>query len=187
MNFVNQLNGIISSSSPKINILSEKLNDVALVAYTELANRIDRLNIELATLKYGSIARDIGMRTDKASIHRVFPEAARSQYGLFTLAGLKAFLEDPDDAIAEGHCLSGAILAWQQVEEKEKEMIREKLKKLLCEFPGFLFLIGVLKDDWQYTHTITYANETGEYICDSEDETLVQAVGLCSKFLRENT
>ena len=147
------------------------MNDVAFVnfsvVYTDLANRIDRFNIELATLKHGSIARDIGRRTDQASIHRVFPEAARSPYGLFTLAGLKAFLEDPDDAIAEGHCLSGANLAWQQVDEKEKEMIREKLKKLLCEFPDFLFLIGVLKDDWQYTHTITFANETGEYICDS--------------------
>jgi len=187
-----QLNGVIIRKDEEINILRGELSDIAtlkkkvatlLDENNNLIKRIENLENQLATIKQGLSAREIGSQADTIAMKRVFPDSTKKPFSLRSLANLAAFIANPVNATENSLCPPGAVEAWNAMEDVERNTIKSKLDELLKTFPALLFSIKTLKDNWKIAHTITSVSEAIGHFRELGDETMVEAIELCAILL----
>ena len=207
LNTIIQLNGTIRQKDDDINILRGQLSDMAALKTTYarlceetkvlemriselLSNevsserRISELENEVASIKEGISAREIGNRADNVALKKVFPNAMKRPFCIRTLSNLVKFIDDPKQSAKDGLCSPEALASWSRMNDAEINNIKEKLSTLTNEFPALMFSIKTLKDNWKVAHNITTVSGTIDYFRALGDE-MVDALEICSQLLSE--
>ena len=206
LNTIIQLNGTICQKDD-INILRGPLSDMADIK-TEFARlceetkvlemrisellsnevsserRISEIENEVASIKEGISAREIGNRADNAALKKVFPNAMKRPFCIRTLSNLVKFMDDPKQSAKDGLCSPEALASWSKMDDAEINNIKEKLSILTNESPALIFSIKTLTDDWtKVAHNITTVSGTIDYFRTLGDEEMVDALEICSQLL----
>ena len=192
LNTINQLNGSLHSKEDEINILRCELSDMAVLKSkvaslqsenSDLTLRLKKLEEELGSIKEGLSAREIGSRADTAALKKVFPNVTKKPFSIRSLANFVKFIENPEKATSDCLCPNGAAEAWSEMLESDKNSIKGKLVTLFEQYPGLLFSIKTLKDNWKVVHTITSMDDSLKNFRDLGDDTMVDAIEVCAKLI----
>ena len=146
--------------------------------------RISEIENEVASIKEGISAREIGNRADNAALKKVFPNAMKRPFCIRTLSNLVKFIDDPKQSAKDGLCSPEALASWSKMDDAEINNIKEKLSILTNESPALIFSIKTLTDDWtKVAHNITTVSGTIDYFRTLGDEEMVDALEICSQLL----
>jgi hypothetical protein len=91
----------------------------------------------------------IGYMIEKNILQFVFPECYRKPFRIRSLKHLQSFLVNPQDAANKDKCDEKAPDKWQQMSEKEREKIIQRLAFIIDNHKDILGCIDDLKHCFQ--------------------------------------
>ena len=144
----------------------------------DLLQRFEGIEKSLATIKESLSAREIGNRSYRAAIKRVFPAATKYTFFIRSFSNLNKLNKDPKKAPING------LSVWLAMDKPQWDLITQKRDELIEQFPNLIDSIKRLKDQWPVAHNITSVTGSIEHFRRVGDKDMVSALEECSNLLK---